>query len=277
MDRLLPCGKRGVRDDKSSDRNGADSTTARRDKFIDSEDDEVDNAAAAVSEKLSLRQRLLACTGGGGGGHPSNVNNNNREDDQGHNDDNNHKNSDNDTTDELSGESSTTLFTRRLASLVLTEHYTILRKIGTGTFGSVLLCLSHRDQSKVALKKLPKATTKLEDFQREFLFSFRLSSHQAIVKTFDIAFKTRTSFVFAQEYAPKGDLLRSVTPRRGLTEAQAKTVARQIGAALEFIHAQSLVHRDVKPVSIRTLIILVTSLDIVIGFRIGDDNDDDEK
>jgi len=55
--------------------------------------------------------------------------------------------------------------------------------------------------------------------------------------------------VFAQELAPCGDLLAAVSPphRGGLGETRTKRVARQLAAALSFLHARRLVHRDVKP------------------------------
>lgn len=135
---------------------------------------------------------------------------------------------------------------RKICRFEIKDHYAILRHIGSGTFGNVLLAICLKNQVRIALKKLPKASTKLEDFLREFNYSLRLAAHPVVVKTFDVAFETKTSYVFAQEFAPRSDLLKCVPPRIGLSECKTKAVVRQIGSALEFIHSKEIVHRDVK-------------------------------
>jgi len=129
----------------------------------------------------------------------------------------------------------------------LEENYTVQRKLGSGTYGKVLLCKCHRTQSTVALKVLPKPQTKLKDFLREFNYSYYLSPHRNILNTFDVAFETPTSYVFAQEFAPMGDLFEAITPQVGMPEHQAKHMAKQLGSALDFMHSKNLVHRDIKP------------------------------
>ena len=67
----------------------------------------------------------------------------------------------------------------------------------------------------MALKVLSKKTTKLDDFLREFNISYYLSPHRAIIKTYDVAFESSSAFVFAQEFAPVGDLFEAITPQVG--------------------------------------------------------------
>jgi len=98
---------------------------------------------------------------------------------------------------------------------------------------------------------LLKDTTKQADFRREFVYGRQMSlaAPAAFVATYSDAFETGSSYVFAQELAPCGDLLAAVSPphRGGLGETRTKRVARQLAGALAFLHARRLVHRDVKP------------------------------
>ncbi|CAH1795274.1 unnamed protein product [Owenia fusiformis] len=137
-----------------------------------------------------------------------------------------------------------------LAQLDIEERYDIIKELGSGTYGKVLLGECRDTQTKVALKVLPKKNTKYRDFQREFCYSYYFSPHEAIIKTYDFAFETMESYVFAQEYAPLGDLFEAITPQIGLGEEICKRVMRQIASALEFMHSKSLAHRDVKPENI---------------------------
>ena len=129
----------------------------------------------------------------------------------------------------------------------LHDSYDVIKRLGSGTYGKVVLAECKKTNTRVALKVLPKSGVKLKDFLREFNYSYYLSPHAAIIKTYDVSFETKSSFVFAQEHAPYGDLFEFITPQVGLPEHQVKTVAKQVASALEFMHSKNLVHRDIKP------------------------------
>jgi serine/threonine-protein kinase SBK len=137
-----------------------------------------------------------------------------------------------------------------LLHLELNEHYDVMKDLGTGTYGKVVLAECKDTRTQVALKLISKSGTKFIDFQREFFYTYYLSPHRAIVNTFDVSFETSEHFVFAQEYAPLGDLFDIITPMVGLSEYIAKNVMRQVTSALEFMHSKCLVHRDIKPENI---------------------------
>ncbi|XP_074649291.1 serine/threonine-protein kinase SBK1-like [Tubulanus polymorphus] len=137
-----------------------------------------------------------------------------------------------------------------LQQIHIDDHYDMIRDLGNGTYGKVVLCVCKETGTEVALKMLPKATVSLTDFQREFTYSYYLSPHNAIVNTYDVLFETCEHYVFAQEKAPIGDLFDVIPPKTGLPEVIVKNVLRQLVSALDFMHSKSLVHRDIKPENI---------------------------
>lgn len=134
--------------------------------------------------------------------------------------------------------------------LSLRDHYQIVRDLGRGTYGKVVQAICKETGATIALKILPKTTTKLKEFQRELNISYYLSPHANIVDSYNVAFETRASYVFALECAPFGDLFDSIPPQVGMSEEDTKTVIRQVTSALEFMHSKKLVHRDIKPENI---------------------------
>lgn len=67
----------------------------------------------------------------------------------------------------------------------------------------------------MALKVLPKASTKLQGFLREYCISLHLSCHPCIVGLFGIAFQSNEHYGFAQELVTGRDLFAIIQPRVG--------------------------------------------------------------
>ncbi|KAM5191367.1 ribosomal protein S6 kinase alpha-2-like [Mantella aurantiaca] len=133
-----------------------------------------------------------------------------------------------------------------LKQLDLKDHFVIVKELGEGGFGKVLLA-NDRKTGQMALKVLNKMRTTQHSFLLEFSISYILSSHPNIIGCFGSAFTTRDEFVFIQELAPVGDLLSMITPYVGIQEVMVKRCAVQISRALEFIADKGLVHMDLKP------------------------------
>jgi len=109
----------------------------------------------------------------------------------------------------------------------LAEEFDILQIVGEGWFGKILLAEHRATDTEMVLKALPKPYTAVRDFYREFHYSLHLGAHRNIITTNDVAFETAGFYVFAQEYAPLGDLTSNVS-ETGIGELHSKRVAKQV-------------------------------------------------
>ncbi|XP_042539136.1 uncharacterized serine/threonine-protein kinase SBK3 [Dipodomys spectabilis] len=125
-------------------------------------------------------------------------------------------------------------------------RYRLIRKLGSGSYGRVLLAQPRHGGPAVALKLLRRASVAKTTFLREFCVGRCVSSHPGLLQTLGAPLQTPRYFAFAQEYAPYGDLSRMLQ-EKGLPEPMVKRVAAQLAAALDFLHGRGLVHADVKP------------------------------
>lgn len=130
-------------------------------------------------------------------------------------------------------------------SMEIRREYDIEKNIAEGCFAKILLVLHRPTGTKVVLKAIHTELTNYKEFIKEFHYSYQLSHHPNILSAYNVAFQATDYFIFAQEYAPFGDLSASLGPG-GLHESLVKTIATQLSSALGFMHSKSLVHRDLK-------------------------------
>lgn len=69
--------------------------------------------------------------------------------------------------------------------------------------------------------------------------------HQNHIKLLE-TFETDSHQCIVMELCPGGDLQTYVRKRRKLTEIQAKYIFKQIMQAIQFLHKNLIVHRDIK-------------------------------
>ncbi|CAH2319438.1 serine threonine- kinase SBK2-like [Pelobates cultripes] len=99
----------------------------------------------------------------------------------------------------------------------------------------------------MALKLLPKTSTKQHNFLYEYCVALFLSAHPNIIGMFGIAIESKEHYGFLYEAALQRDLISIIKPKEGIPEPAAKQCTKQLVSALEFIHHKGLVYRDVKP------------------------------
>lgn len=133
----------------------------------------------------------------------------------------------------------------KISTMEIIEEYDVEKNIAEGCFAKILLVHHRPTNSQVVLKAIHTELTSFREFLKEFHYSYQLSHHPNILSCYQVAFQATNYFIFAQEYAPFGDLASNLSIG-GLTEQSCKTIASQLSSALGFMHTKMLVHRDLK-------------------------------
>ena len=128
-------------------------------------------------------------------------------------------------------------------------HYRILRRLGKGGMGEVLLGEDTKQHGrKVALKVLPPEVTKSESRLRRFKQEARAVlalNHPNILTIYEIGQTAGTHYI-AAEYI-EGETLRHCLWRGPMKLDETLGVGIQIAMALEAAHTAGIIHRDIKP------------------------------
>eukprot|EP00919_Chromeraceae_sp_WS-2016_P050202 GHVR01119052.1.p1 GENE.GHVR01119052.1~~GHVR01119052.1.p1 ORF type:complete len:341 (+),score=60.93 GHVR01119052.1:88-1110(+) len=132
---------------------------------------------------------------------------------------------------------------------VTLEDFTLLRVIGKGSYGTVMMVRCNLDSKVYAMKMLRKENivkrnqvehTRTERSVLEYI------THPFIV-TLIYAFQTPKKLYLILEYCPGGELYFHLSRARKFTESRACFYAAQILLALQHLHSVNIVYRDLKP------------------------------
>jgi serum/glucocorticoid-regulated kinase 2 len=131
----------------------------------------------------------------------------------------------------------------------LDSFYTI-SVIGKGSYAKVILVKDKESQKYYAMKVLKKqniAKKKQEvhvKTERDILV--KMPPHPFLIKLHS-TFQNNKKLYFILEYCPGGELFSLLQKRRRFTEDQARFYAAQMVLALEHLHENNIVYRDLKP------------------------------
>ncbi|MBL8868730.1 MAG: SUMF1/EgtB/PvdO family nonheme iron enzyme [Planctomycetaceae bacterium] len=176
--------------------------------------------------------------------------------------------------------SSTMTDSIRAFQSVLPERYQIVREIGQGGMGQVLLAIDRGPNLKkkdyVAIKRMLGSVlgdSKAVDKFLEEVTLARTLRHPNVVKMFHSE-NTPLGPYIVMEYIDGIDLGEYIQRYGPLSEGQALACFRKLAAALDEGHRQGIIHRDLKP---RNILISNSGQAFLVDFGIARRLSDDDK
>src|SRR3954470_3335018 len=131
-----------------------------------------------------------------------------------------------------------------LATLVL-DRYRLVRRLGSGGFGTVWLAHDERLGREVAVKRIARAPAgEPERPRREALAAARLA-HPGIVSLYESGADEAAVYLVSE--LVRGETLDVLEAEGALSDRDAVEIGLVLCDALAHAHARGVVHRDVKP------------------------------
>ncbi|MDP1830656.1 MAG: serine/threonine-protein kinase [Geothrix sp.] len=133
-------------------------------------------------------------------------------------------------------------------------RYQVLRLLGSGAMGSVVLAEDPRIKRKVAIKLMKLDAVRTEADQHEYLARFQreaevsgLLNHPGIVAIYDVGEVEGHGPFLAMEFVPGKPLDGLMKAGSALTAKEKLRILAGLAEALDHAHAKGIIHRDVKP------------------------------
>lgn len=129
------------------------------------------------------------------------------------------------------------------------EDFRLLKVLGEGAFGKVFLVETVKNREVLAMKVMYKEeiirgndeTTVMNERK---VFEFGKKSN--FLATLHSSFQTSEKLFFVMEFLPGGDLLFHITTNGRFTSNQARFYAAELYLAVNFLHKNKIIHRDLK-------------------------------
>jgi len=136
--------------------------------------------------------------------------------------------------------------------LAALDKYEILRVLGGGGMGIVLLARDSASGREVAIKLVRSDLVTNQNVVHRFLKEaghLKRLRHQNVVPVEEISDRTEGPY-FVMPFFEKGSLANRIKPGRPLDPESILGIAVQVAEGLSFAHRNGIIHRDLKPANI---------------------------
>ena len=136
--------------------------------------------------------------------------------------------------------------------LAILDHFEVLRVLGGGGMGIVLLARDSDTGRDVAIKLVKSDIVTNQHVVHRFLKEaghLKRLRHTNIVPVQEISDRTEGPY-FVMPYFEKGSLANRIKPGQPLDTESILDIAAQVAEGLSFAHRSGIIHRDLKPANI---------------------------
>jgi serine/threonine protein kinase/sugar lactone lactonase YvrE len=136
--------------------------------------------------------------------------------------------------------------------LATLDGYEVLRILGAGGMGVVLLARDSRTGNQVAIKMVRPELLADRQVVHRFLKEaghLQRLKHANVVEVLELSDREQGPY-FVMPYFQEGSLARRIRPGQALQTDAILQIATQICEALQFAHRRGIIHRDLKPANI---------------------------
>ena len=134
------------------------------------------------------------------------------------------------------------------SSTAVMDMYMVGKVVGVGSYGKVRAAWHRLTASKVAIKTYDKAKFKDPAHWKRVQSEIKIMeqvSHPRIARLYE-AVETPKRMHLIMECLDGGNLCSYVKAKRRLSEEESRRIFFQLLQAMEYLHAQSVIHRDIK-------------------------------
>ena len=134
-------------------------------------------------------------------------------------------------------------------------NYTIVRILGSGTYGTVCKAINTTTNQPVAIKRIAKLFDSVHESKRIFreICLLKRMNHANIIKLYDLIiegeYENFDTIYILMEYC-HSDLKKLIRSPIFLTELHVQNIIYNIFVALKYLKSANVLHRDLKPANI---------------------------
>ncbi|OHS96250.1 Spindle assembly checkpoint kinase [Tritrichomonas foetus] len=133
-------------------------------------------------------------------------------------------------------------------NLILEEHgYSLVKKVGNGSFGTVFLVVSKKYHTNFVVKQVSVRKNDNSEITTE-ITNLSSLSHPNIIKLYEY-FRVDNKYYIIFEYCENGSL-NDMIKNDPIRPPKLYAFCKQISAALAYCHSKHIAHRDIKPANI---------------------------